>query len=75
MPTEPYKPQFHICIFHKGPIGFWKVFQYIVHLERLDALHISSFHAVQLTDELRVASTYEGHQFVVSMGWGGATWS
>lgn len=47
------------------------VFQYIVHLERLEGLHISSFHYVQMTDELTVEATYKGHQFCVNMAWEG----
>jgi hypothetical protein len=62
------------CTFQEAPMGLLKslfrpsVFQYVVHLERLDGLRITSFHYVQMLDELEVLANYEGQNFAVSMG-------
>ena len=62
------------CTFEEAPAGLLgslfrpSVFQYIVHLERLAGLQITSFHYVQMLDELEVSAHYQGQDFSVSMG-------
>ncbi len=69
----------HILEIQKEPkswISFFEptVLELLIHIERLNNLNFSTFHYIQMTDELDVNGEYKGFAFEIYMGNGGATY-